>query len=242
MKQSPFYKDEKERLELESKLSSFSFSNPEPMPKLLVLVSGKEGSGKTHLSSTMNELGPVYLIDTEYRAQMVTQKFNNIKLALAKNYQELIIAVKHILNTQAGGTIVLDSGSDLQTFAEIEYLERTQKDKVYPVWNWSEVWKLCNSIIDEIKFSQKFHLVITSRMKDEYKGDRATGNQVPRIYSVLPYKADIALQFTSDKEQKLIVTKNGFSKDKFTALPTTLTLPQIIKSITKTNSSLKRAV
>lgn len=232
----------REREEIEQRLKSFSFSNPEPIPKLIILLSGKEGSGKTHLACTMNEFGPVYLIDTEYRAQMVTQKFNNVRFTVVKNYNELVTAVKFIVKNHNSGTIVIDSGSDIQTFAEIEYLERTQKDKVYPIWNWSEVWKLCNSVVDEIKFSQKFNLVITSRLKDEYVGDKTTGNQIPRIYSVLPYKADIALQFTMEREQKLIVTKNGFSRDKYSPLLPSLTLPQIIKTLSSSNGSIRKAV
>jgi len=34
-------------------------------------------------------------------------------------------------------------------------------------WNWAEVWRLCNAVIDDIKFSQAFTLVVTSRIKEE---------------------------------------------------------------------------
>ncbi len=134
---SPFYKNEKERQELIQRRDSFTFSEPLALPKVVVLIAGREGSGKTHLACTMSELGPVYLLDTEYRAQIVTSKFQNVKFALTKNYIDMVVAVKHILKHQPPGTIVIDSGSDLQTFAEIEYLERTEKEKVGMPWNWS---------------------------------------------------------------------------------------------------------
>jgi len=128
MKPSPYYKNEKERQELSALREAFRFSEPEPMPKLVVLIAGREGSGKTHLACTMNELGPVYLIDTEYRAQIVTRKFTGVKFAVVKSFLEMVVAVQYVLKAEEPGTIVLDSGSDLQTFAEIAYLERTEKE------------------------------------------------------------------------------------------------------------------
>jgi hypothetical protein len=233
-KPNPFYKNEKERQELMAKRDNFKFSDPDEAPKLVILIAGKEGSGKTHLACTMNELGQVYLIDTEYRAQIVTRKFNNIKFSTAKNFEELVIAVKHIIKYQQPGTIVIDSGSDLQTFSEIEYLERSEKDKVGMPWNWAEVWRLCNAVIDDIKLSQKFNLVITARVKEEYINDKPSGQIVPRIYSTLPYKADVVLQFGNDKERKLQVTKNGFTGNLTLAIQKTDSLPTIINKLSET--------
>ena len=232
MKPNPFYKDEKERLELMLKRDAFTFSQPDTQPKLAVLIAGREGSGKTHLACTMNELGPVYVIDTEYRAQIVTRKFKNIRFTLVRSFTEMVIAVKHILKHQPPGTIVIDSGSDLQTFAEIAYLDRTKLEKVYPVFNWADVWGMCNAVIDEIRFSQNFHLVVTARVKEEYLNDRATGNIIPRIYSTLPYKADVVLQFAlQEKQRQLLVTKNGFVGNLSQTLQGINSLPTIIKQL-----------
>ena len=228
MKISPYYTSEKERQELLSRRDAFRFSELEALPKLLVLIAGREGSGKTHLACTMNELGPVYLIDTEYRAQIVTRKFSGVKFALARSFDDMVVAVQHILRYQEPGTIVLDSGSDLQTFAEIEYLERTEKEKVGMPWNWAEVWRLCNAVIDDVKFSQRFTLVITARLKEEYVNEKATGQLVPRIYAPLPYKADIILQFNGGK---LLVMKNGFTGESGVALPYRDSLPRMIRKL-----------
>jgi hypothetical protein len=185
MKPSPFYKNDKERQEMMAKFDNFTFSTPEVLPRFVALIAGKEGCGKTHLACTMSETEPVYLIDTEYRAQIVTRKFKNVKFTVIKNFPELVVAIKHILKHQPPGTIILDSGSDLQTFAEIEYLERSEKDKVGMPWNWAEVWRLCNAVIDDIKASQRFNLVVTARVKEEYVNERATGKIVPRVYQTL---------------------------------------------------------
>lgn len=230
-KPHPFYSNEKERQELITQRDAFKFTEPDQTPKLVVVIAGREGSGKTHLACTMSETEPIYLLDTEYRGQIVTRKFKRVKLAVVKNFIEMVVAVKHILKHQPPGTVVMDSGSDLQTFAEIEYLDRTKLEKVYPIFNWSEVWGMCNALIDDIKLSQKFNLVITARVKEEYAGDKPTGQIVPRIYSTLPYKADVVLQFGSTKERKLMVTKNGFTGEDSGPLDRKLTLPQIIKQL-----------
>lgn len=240
-KPNPFYKNDKERQELTTQRDAFKFSDPEDTSKLVVLIAGKEGSGKTHLACTMSELAHVYLLDTEYRAQIVTRKFRNIKVALVRNFSEMVIAIKHIIKYQPEGTIIIDSGSDLQTFAEIEYLDRTKMEKVYPTFNWADVWGMCNAIIDEIKFSKKFNLVITTRVKEEYVGDKPTGSIVPRVYSTLPYKADIVLQYSQDKERKLNLNKNGFTGDLSPVIQREETLPQIISKLSLTQQALKRA-
>jgi hypothetical protein len=240
-KPSPFFKNEKEKQELIQLRDSFQFSDPEETSKLIVLIAGREGSGKTHLACTMSQLEPVYLIDTEYRAQIVTRKFKDVKFATAKNFLEMVAAVKHILKHQPPGTIIIDSGSDLQIFAEIEYLERSEKERVGLPYNWSEVWRLCNAIIDDIKFSRRFNLVLTARVKEEYLNEKPTGQVIPRIYSALPYKADVTLQFTSDKERKLLVTKNGFTGDISVSISRTEGLPSIVEKLQRGTSTVADA-
>ncbi len=234
---NPFYRSDAERQQLEAKVKSFAFTDPSQASKSVILIAGKEGVGKTHLACTMSEVTPVYVIDTEYRAQMVTRKFQNVRFATVRNFGELVVAVKHITSSQPDGTIILDSGSDLQTFAEIEYLERTEKEKVGLPWNWSEVWRLCNAVIDEIKFSKRFNLIITARMKEEYAGDRPTGKLIPRIYSTLPYKADVVLQVTAEKERKVHLLKNGFSGDLGVQLQASQKLPDIIRALSQLTGS-----
>jgi hypothetical protein len=230
-KPSPFYRSEKERQELVLLRDNFTFYDPEEQSKLVAVIAGREGSGKTHLACTMCEAGPVYLLDTEYRAQIVTRKFKGVKFAPVKSYVELVVAVKHILKHQPPGTIIIDSASDLQTFSEIEYLERSEKERVGMPWNWSEVWRLCNAIIDDIKVSQRFDLVLTARVKEEYAGDKPTGQIIPRIYSTLPYKADVVVQYGTDKERRLQLVKNGYSGDLTVQVGRDMSLPEIVKRL-----------
>jgi len=105
MKPNPYYKDEKEKEALAAKRDAFTFAEPTASPRLVILLAGREGSGKTHLACTMNQLGPVYLIDTEYRAQIVTSKFQGVKFTTAKSFAEIAVAVKHIIKYQEPGPL-----------------------------------------------------------------------------------------------------------------------------------------
>ena len=200
IKTSPYYSTVEEKKQQEEAVKAFGFDDIPEVTNKLIVIAGPEGSGKTHLACSMSEINPVYVLDTEYRAVQVTKKFQDgkfkVKHKVCRNYPELVIAAKAILKRATPGTIVIDSGSDLQTFAEIYYLHRTKMDKVYPMFNWSEVWTLCNALIDEIKFSP-FNLVVTARVKEEYIGDKPSGRIIPRLYNTLPYKADLGIQFQS---------------------------------------------
>jgi hypothetical protein len=226
MKPNPFYQNERERLELQRLRDSFTWDEPPPETYIIV-VAGQPGDGKTHLLCTMNELGPVYLLDSEYRAHLVSRKFSNVKVRRVSCYRDLVVAVKYILKNCEPGSIVLDSGSDLQQFAEVEYLERTGKEQVGMPYNWGEVYWLCNALIDEIKKDGRFHLALSARLKEEYMNEKATGKLIPRLYSNLPYKADLALQFGKNRIPHLL--KNGFTGDTSVPLTREMTLPEIIK-------------
>lgn len=215
--------------------ADFKFDDISKSPNKVIVVAGPEGTGKTHLACTMSEVMPVYLIDTEYRASAVIRKFDpeKVRHKVCSTYDEVVVAVKAILTRAKPGAIVLDSGSDLQTFAEIAYLKRTKMEKIYPIYNWSEVWAMCNALVDDIKFSP-FTLVVTARVKEEYRGDKATGLIVPRIYSALPYKADMILQFTSLSKPGFVVKPQNVTSPvqyeipRFNADGTTLSLPQFM--------------
>lgn len=210
---------------------SFTFDEVRLNPTYLIFLAGPEGSGKTHTACTMSELGPVYVLDTEYRADIVTKKFKNVKHKLVRSYQDMLVAVKAIVKYHPKGTIVFDSGTDLQTFAEIDYLEETHKNSVGMPWNWAEVWGRCNSIIDEARMSD-FNIVVTARVKEEYNGDKPTGNVIPRIYSSLPYKADLSIQWIEQKGKKQpTLIKNGFTNQLSIQLPSEIHLPKLIHQL-----------
>jgi hypothetical protein len=232
IKVSPYYSSEEEKQLLISMRDAFEFDKYDSLPPSFVLLAGAEGVGKTHTACTMAELGPVYLLDTEFRAAFVTRKFENIKRASIKDFKTLVAAVKAIIQRYPPpGTIVIDSGSDIQKYAEIEYLNRTKMEKVYPQFNWSEVFAMCTALINDLRFAG-YHIVMTSRLKEEYRNDKPTGEMVPRIYSEIPHKADFTIVYHGKgKNSKKLLEKNGADGDLSVELPPDINLPKLIQSL-----------
>jgi hypothetical protein len=205
---------DEEKKTMEKALMDFKFDDDVVPTHHVIVISGQEGTGKTHLACTAVEAGPVFLLDTEYRAGHVVKKFQNkdriIKLTPCYDYKDIVVAVTYIIKNFDKGTIIIDSGTDMQVFAEISYLNRTKMEKIWPVFNWTEIWAMCNAIVDKIKRSN-LNLIITTRVKEEYVADRATGKQVPRIYNTLPYKADLCIQLFKDKKLPIDIYKNGYN-------------------------------
>jgi hypothetical protein len=222
--------NEAENQALKKDLGDFKFNDDITPQHQVLLVSGPEGSGKTHLACTAVDRGPVFIIDTEYRAGHVVQKFLTkdriIKLKTCRNYRDIVLTVAHIVNTYKTGTVIIDSGTDLQVFAEIAYLEKTKMEKIWPAFNWTEVWAMCNIIIDKLKFSN-LNIIVTTRVKEEYKDDRPTGKSVPRIYNALPYKADLGIQLAKNKKTPIEIYKNGYNNYDGIIIPPNLSIYDI---------------
>lgn len=220
MKTSPYYSNDEDKAKLVEGIKGFSFDAVTPQG-LTIVLAGKEGSGKTHMAMTMHTEGPVYVLDTEKRAWIVGAKFGVKAIKQISNYKELVIAVKAILKMPKG-TIVIDSGSDLQDFAEIEYLTRTKQEKVYPIFNWSEIWAMLNALLDDIK-DAGFNCIVTAKIKDEYANDKVIG-KIPRVYKNMPYRADLVIVKTEHgwTTQEEFGGKNGFSRVNVTIDPDSL--------------------
>lgn len=208
------------------------------LPPITILLIGQEGSGKTHFSLTMCEAGPVYFIDTEYKGQYVINKFkkqgrNNILYAQAKNYIELYGTIKGIIKKYPPGTVVIDSGSDYQKYAEQRVLAEVGIEKIFPIPVWGLVWQKCDVPIESLN-KGGFNVVLTCRMKDEYIGDRSTGKLVPRIYDKLLYSSLVRVRCYQDKKKSLKLTefgKPGLSVSEEYNFELTTTLPQLIKDL-----------
>jgi hypothetical protein len=153
-------------------------------------ICGEPDSGKTHFARTFPK--PLFL-DTEAKAWIVLQKFNDTPLKVVEKFNDIRSGVHWALDNPDIQTIVIDSGSDLRDLAQAEWLAEQGKDRVYPLVLWGEVYEKVDTLTTEIKKSQK-HFVTTARMKDEFVGDQRTGRRIRDSYKKFPWDLSIGLE------------------------------------------------
>jgi hypothetical protein len=166
---------------------------------IIIGIAAPAGFGKTHFINTCP--GPV-IGDTEGRAHIVMKKFTNGKrfrkttkdMATIRN--TITMMVKQVCPDESQRnqwTYALDSGSDWQQMAELEYLTEAKKDKVYPLVLWAKVYEKMDAVFDKVR-EFGFNMVITQQMKEVYKNDKPSGEFAPAGYKKVPYRVDVHLQ------------------------------------------------
>ena len=222
-----------EKKQLLAALDKFEFEAPTTIKdNPLIVISGAQGTHKTHLACTMSETMPTYLLDSEHRGHIVARKFpKNLFYKQVSNYNDVVVATHAIFKVaKEPSAIIIDSGSDFQQYAETRYKEVAKVEKIWPQYLWAMIWDMCDRLLYDIRDSGHT-LIMTTRVKDEYIGDKPTGKMVPRIYNRVPYAADIMLEMTGDSKKPIITTKNGYFADELKQFTTELSLPEIIKQI-----------
>lgn len=198
-------KKEEKQLSPQEEINAFFDEVPEKEP-IIVGIAGAGGLGKTHFSNTFPN--PI-IGDTEARAQIVMKKFKGTRhRKITKDMatiRQTISMMKNNLcpneNERNKWTYVLDSGSDLMQFAEIEYLKESKKEKIYPLVLWSKVYEKMDALFDNVR-AFGFNMVITQQLKELYKNEKATGEFAPAGYKKIPYRVDIHLQLRKGIEYK----------------------------------------
>jgi hypothetical protein len=230
---SPYYRT-KEELEALTKLrDSFGDRFAAPPPRnITVVIVGTEGQGKTHLTCSIagDEYGPLYLGDSEHRAQIVVDKFQEmgrpVQRATLTTYQETVAFVSWAKqNVKRPAVIGLDSGTDIDKFAEEQYLIHEDKEVVGKPINHPRMQRYIFKLLDDLKFSG-FTVVMTAKMKDEYVGENRTGKKLPRIFRDIPYRADLVIEIQGGK---CFITKSGWTQKQLAEIPQSITtLPDMI--------------
>lgn len=188
-----------------------------PASPLFLVVIAEPGLGKTHLGCTFP--GPIVCLDSEFRANEVLRRFRNIEKYWKKIdcFNDVRQAVgRAITKHKVPGTILFDSGSDLQLLAEAEVLDKIAGDgkKAHKTLHWGPVNKLFKNLFGFLR-DRSWNAVFTARLKDEWKGEDRTGARVPGgfVTDKLIYHADFAIELAM-KDGKRIgkVLKNGAKK------------------------------
>jgi hypothetical protein len=204
-------KDQAEIANLASKFQFYENTVPQALDNLTIGIAGAEESGKTHLACSISldpAYGPIFLLDSELRAHHVTRKYEGIVLGRVRSFDEAVAAVTVIRSkTPAPAVVILDSGTDLQKFAEEKYLERVGKERMGMPITYPAMWSFIYVMLDMLKESG-YTVIFTMKMKDEYVNDMRTGKKFPRVFPDVPYRCDLV--FWMNEKKDIQVKKNGF--------------------------------
>lgn len=197
-------------------VDNFEWEKPREVRPFTILLWGPQGIGKTHQLVSLASVMKVYMFDSENRGDTVVKKFltkypGQIFWKRVHNIRELGAGIIHTLKNQEPGLILIDSATDLQPWAEEDWLREPTKDgttreSVYPEVAWFDVWRRIDYNLNLVDQSE-FALGCTGRTKDEYKSNKRTGIKIFDGYKKLPFKVDVEIQMTPTN---FIVMKNGF--------------------------------
>jgi hypothetical protein len=232
---SPYFRTDEEKQALIKMRDGFAerLKNEETPGNLTIVIAGVQGEGKTHTACEMAGIvyGEVYLADTEARAHHVTQKFGtHVHRFTIRSYMEAVAFVKWLKrDVKPPATVVFDSVTDLDKFAEEQYLIHEDKEVVGKPINHPKMNRYVYALLDELKFSG-FTIVLTAKMKDEYQGDNRTGKMLPRVFKDIPYRSDFIIEIV--RGEKFCLKSPHTGNARF-PLQTNKTLPELIEHLLK---------
>jgi hypothetical protein len=151
-----------------------------------------QGLGKTYMAATFPM--PAFA-DTEHKDQVVLKNFEKKKWKKVASLADVRAFADACIADPEVKTVVIDSGTDMQDWAEQEFLleEGKGNTRIFPIPVYKNVFKkidgLTHSIIDA-----DMNLVLTARVKDEYLNDKRTGRKLRDSYKKYPYQVQLMIQ------------------------------------------------
>lgn len=180
--------------------------------KTVVLISGPEGSGKTHWAIE-NSPGPHYIIDTEGEHNLHTAKEQDPEVRALALVEELDVSrdsrwfagrgtmwdsfrqAVSALVVAPSGTVIIDSGTDLVSMVVGQLtIEWDRGDKAFPTMLYGQVYAEISTHIAHLR--KQHNVVLTSRVKEVYKDDKGTGRFKTAIWKQAEYIVEHSIQIT----------------------------------------------
>lgn len=109
------------------------------------------------------------------------RKFANPHWFPAASLEDVRAFVDACIADKEIDTVILDSGSDMQDWAEQEYMKEKGSSSVYPIVEYKKVYKKIDAITHMV-VDNDMNLVLTARTKDEYLQDSKTGRLIRDSY------------------------------------------------------------
>ncbi len=186
---------------------SLTPANAQTPRRLLLALSGTEKSGKTHfalatapepvyhfvldpnglaiaqkLVREVRQNGTVTLPPRDIRVARYNYDLEDSATSCAAIWTSLRADLREALKANRG-SIVIDSGTEMWELLRVSRLGKT--DGVMPRY-YGPLNAEMRAIFNDIQ-SSDMSCIVTQKMKDEYKADKATGNAIPAGWGDMPY-------------------------------------------------------
>lgn len=191
--------------------------------KSVVLMSGPEGSGKTHWAITESP-GPHYMIETEGEHNLHTAKEHDSNVralvlvealdadrdsrwfagkgTMWSNFKK---AVEALLDAPPG-TVIIDSATDLVAMVVGSLtIEWDRGDKAFPTMLYGQVYGEIGTAIAHLR--KRHNVILTSRVKEIYRDDKGTGRWKTAIWKQAEYIVEHTIQITVEGDERTFHTR-----------------------------------
>lgn len=191
--------------------------------KTVVLISGAEGSGKTRWAVEKSP-GPHYIIETEGEHNLHTAKEVDPEvraLVLVEDmdterdprwfsgrgtlWDKFRKAVAALLEAPPG-TVIIDSATDLVAMVVGQLtIEWDRGEKAFPTMLYGQVYAEIGTHIAHLR--KRHNVVLTSRVKEIYKGDEPTGRFKTAIWKQAEYIVEHTIHIVVSGSERVFHTK-----------------------------------
>lgn len=191
--------------------------------KSVVLISGPEGSGKTHWAIAESP-GPHYIIETEGEHNLHTAKEQDKNVRALVLLEELDASrdsrwfagkgtmwdsfrkAVEVLLQAPPGTVIIDSATDLVSMVVGQLtIEWDRGDKAFPTMLYGQVYAEISTHISHLR--KRHNVILTSRVKEIYLDDKGTGRFKTAIWKQAEYIVEHTIQMTIENGERVFNTR-----------------------------------
>ena len=182
-------------------------------------VFGFPGAGKTSIGMSFPE--PVFIIDTEMGSAPLEKNYPDKDIRVVEIYEtnndtlekddvacfdKIVEAVNELYeNPIEGGTIVIDSATDIwkfcQSHAKVKHFKIKAMDRLKQQWDWGFITNQHNQLVTKL-LTMPMNVVFCIRGQEEQDGPGSkTGRVLPKCQKDLPFYVDMLIEAKCNKKK-----------------------------------------
>jgi len=179
------------------------FSQAAEKRGLKIGIWGGYSSGKTHFALTAPE--PIYIIDTELGSVPLKDMFPNKEIYVidvlgkdeVESFENVVNAIEKLEKIEKIGTLVIDSISDIwswaQVYCKVKVWKKAPEDRLNQQWDWGVINSHYNRIFREL-IRKNCNVIATARESEVYiSAGQPSGRYEPKWQKETGFLMDFVL-------------------------------------------------